>query len=789
MRDLIQSVRGLRKSPGFTATAVLALAVGIGSTSSIFSLLDAVMLRPLPFRDAGRLVMISERTPGSGRNVVSPPTYFDWRTQNHSFENMGAMTWGSPTLTGEGAPARLVGQKITASYLDVLSVQPVLGQLFTEAEERDSLVLISSRMWIERYAGNRAVIGKAITLDGKPFRICGVMPSHFRVLGDPDVWTTLALDADPARRQSHILRVIARRKVGISPEQARADMDVIGARISALVPDTNRGWGVTIDPLQSYLVSDDLRATSLALAGAVGFLLLLSCVNVANLLMVRGAGRAREIAVRAALGASRSRIVSQLLTESFVLAMTGGAVGLWLANLMLQLAPRLLPPGMIPAAIPLQLDARVVWFTVAASVVTGLLFGVAPAWRFSSASLTDAMRAGDRSHTAKGGVRNFLASAEIALAVVLLAGAGLLARTLLHLEHVDRGYEPGNVLTLRLSLPKASYPTNERAVEFFQSAEREIEKVPGVISAGFTIDLPLDGWSFGETFEIQGKPVPSAARPFAHYQLASPKYFDTVGIRMAMGRAFDERDGVKATKVCIINEEFARKYFDGRNPLGAMINTQNELRQVVGVIHQVRVYGSNDWKELEIYIPYLQSRYFWPETVAVRMAGDPLALAKPVQAAIGRVDKDLALTRIQTLDEVVEQTMVQPRFRAALAAAFGVAALALAALGVYGVLAFAVTQRVKEFGIRLALGATASGLLRLVLGDGLRIVGIGLALGLMAAAFLTRFISRSLYGVQTLDPLTFVAVPALLTAIALIACAMPARRAMGVDPMSALRDE
>jgi putative ABC transport system permease protein len=768
---------------------VLALALGIGSTSSIFSLLDAVMLRPLPFRDAGRLVMLSERPPGSGRNVVSSPTYFDWRTQNRSFESMGAMTWGSPALTGEGAPARLNGQKITASYLDVLGVQPVLGRWFTEAEERDSLVLISSRMWMERYAGNRAVIGKTITLDGKPFRICGVMPSHFRVLGDPDVWTTLALDADPARRKSHILRVIARRKAGVSPEQARADMDVIGARISALAPDTNGGWGVAIDSLQSYLVSDDLRATSLALSGAVGFLLLLSCMNVANLLMVRGAGRAREIAVRAALGASRSRIVSQLLTESFVLAATGGALGLWLAKLMLQLAARLLPLGMIPAAIPLQLDARVVWFTVAASAVTGLLFGLAPAWRFSSASLTDTMRAGDRSITSKGRARNLLASAEIALAVVLLAGAGLLARTLLHLEHVDRGYDPGNVLTLRLSLPRPGYPTNERAVEFFQAAEREIEKLPGVTSAGFTIDLPLDGWNFGDTFEIQGKPVPSAARPFAHFQLATPKYFDAVGIRVTMGRAFNERDTAKSTVVCMINEEFARRYFAGRNALGAMINVQNELRQVVGVIRQVRVEGPTDGKSLEIYVPYTQSRFFWPETLAVRTAGDPLALVKPVQAAIGRVDKDLALTRIQTLDEVVEQTMVQPRFRAALAGTFAAAALALAALGVYGVLAFAVTQRVKEFGIRLALGATASGLLRLVLGDGLRMVAIGLAVGLVVAAFSTRFISGSLYGVQTLDPLTFIAVPALLTAIALLACAIPARRAMGVDPMSSLRDE
>ncbi len=779
----------MRKSPGFTATAVLALAIGIGATSSIFSLLDAVVLRPLPFRDAGRLVMLSERPPRFLRNVVSPPTYLDWKVQNHSFETMGAMTWGSPTLTGEGAPARVNGQKITASYLDVLGVQPVVGRLFTVAEERDSLVLISYRMWIERYSGDRAVIGRTITLDGKPFQVCGVMPAHFRVLGDPDIWTTLALDADPARRKSHILRVIARRKPDVTPEQANADMAVIGERIAALAPDTNGGWGVTIDPLQSYVVGGDLRMTSVALSGAVGFLLLLSCVNVANLLMVRGAGRAREIAVRAALGASRSRIAAQLLSESLVLATAGGAVGLWLAKMTVELGPRLLPLGTIPAAIPLQLDVRVVWFAVIASVVTGLLFGLAPAWRFSSVSLTTAMRAGERSHTSRGGVRNVLASAEIALAVVLLAGAGLLARTLLQLEHVDRGYEPGNVLTMRMSLPKASYPANERAVEFFQAAEREIGNIPGVMSAGFTIDLPLDGWNYGDTFEIQGKPVPSAARPFAHFQLATPKYFDVVGIRVMIGRGFNERDTAKSTVVCIINEEFARRYFDGRSPLGAMIDVQNELRQVVGVIRQVRVEGPTDGKALEIYVPFTQSRFFWPETLAVRTAADPLAMAKPVQAAIGRVDKDLALTRIQTLDEVVQDTMVQPRFRAVLAGVFAVAALALAALGVYGVLAFAVTQRVKEFGIRLALGATAAGLLRLVLRDGLRIVGIGITVGLAAAAVLTRSIAAFLYGVQKLDPLTFVAVPAVLTVFALIACAMPARRAMRVDPMSALRDE
>jgi putative ABC transport system permease protein len=787
-QDLLYGFRSLRKSPGFTLTAGLVLAIGIGATSSIFSLLDAVLLRPLPFHDAGQLVALSERTPRYQRNTVSSPTYFDWRSQNHSFESMGAMASGSRTLTGDGAAVRIGGQQITASYLDVLGVQPVAGRLFTEKEEREPLVLISYRLWVNRFAGNRAAVGRSMTLDGQTYIICGVMPSHFRVLGDPDVWTAMAADPAPARRGSHVLRVIGRMKPGVTLAQAGIEMDVIASRIAAAAPDTNGGWGVTMDPLQAYMVSKDLRTTSLALSGAVGFLLLLSCVNVANLLMVRGAGRSRELALRAALGASRGRIVSQLLAESFLLAISGGAAGLWFANVLLELAPRLLPPGTIPAAIVLQLDGRVVWFTLLASVITGLLFGLAPAWTSSSASLTDAMRSGDRANTARSGARNLLASAEIALAVVLLAGAGLLGRTLLHLEQTDRGYEPGNVLTMRLSLPKSSYPTNDRAVEFFQAAEREIGNLPGVASAGFSVDLPLGGWNFGESFEVAGHPVPKAARPFAHFQLASPKYFDAVGIHIARGRAFNDRDTTKSTPVCIINEEFAHRYFADRDPLGALINTVGEQRQVVGVIRQVKVEGPTDAKALEIYVPYTQSEA-GSMALAVRTAGDPLAMVKAVQSAIAHLDKDLAMTQIQTLDAIAEQSIVQPRFRAVLAAAFAIAALALAAIGVYGVLAFAVSQRVKEFGIRLALGATGAGLLRMVLGDGLRIVGLGLLVGLAAAAALTQSLAGFLFEVRTLDPVTFIAVPLVLVVIALIACAMPARRAMGVDPMEALRDE
>jgi len=379
-------------------------------------------------------------------------------------------------------------------------------------------------------------------------------------------------------------------------------------------------------------VGTDLRTTSKALFGAVGFLLLLSCVNVANLLMVRGAGRTRETAVRAALGASQGRIILQLLSESLLLAGLGGVAGLWIANQLLELIPRLLPPGTIPAAIAPQLDMRVIWFTLAVSLLTGILFGLAPAWNSSSAALADTMRSGGRGVTATGGARNVLASAEIALALVLLSGAGLLVRTLLQLERVDRGYEAGNVLTMRLSLPKTSYPTRTRMVEFYQAAERAVTNLPGVKSAGFSVDLPLGGWSFGEPFEIAGKPVPSAARPFAHFQLVGPGYFDAVGIRFARGRAFNNRDTEVSTKVCIVNEALARRYFEDRDPLGALINTLGEPWQVVGVIRQVKVEGPADPGVLEIYVPYTQSEA-GGMALAVRTSGDPLAMAKPVAAA------------------------------------------------------------------------------------------------------------------------------------------------------------
>ncbi len=786
--DLKQSTRALRKTPGFTVTAVICIAVGIGATSTMFSLVDATLLRPLPFDDPERLVAVSERPPRYLRNTVSPPTYRDWREQNHVFEEMGATTQANRTLTEQGEPERLSGLQITASYLAVLRAKPEAGRLFSAMEEREPLVLISDRLWHQRFGGSNSTIGSAITLDGHPFTVIGIMPTTFRVLGDPDIWMPLPLDQGANNRAAHILRVFGRLKPGVTLEQANAEMSGIAGRISTQYPQTNAGWGVTIDPLRSYVVGTDLRTTALALFAGVGLLLLLSCANVANLLIVRGSGRAWEIGVRTALGASRGAIVRQMLVETLLFTLCGGLAGLWIASVLLEFAPRLLPEGTLPAAVALQLDARVVAFTVGACLFTALLSGLGPAWTSSAASLTGAIRSGGRSITSRMPVRNLLAGAQITLAVVLLAGAGLLVRTLLRLEGAERGYERGSVLTMRFSLPAANYPTPERAAQFMQSVEGELGGMPGIRAVGFSVDLPLDGWSFGEAFEVAGKPVPSAARPFAHFQFASPGYFDAVGIRMLRGRPFDTRDTAHSQPVCIVNEEFARKYLSERDPLTWSINTQGAARQVVGVIRQVKVQGPADANSVEIYVPNTQ--FSVPGmALAVRTVGSPRETLNTVKAAVARVDRNLAITHIRTLDEIADESVVRPRFRAGLAAAFGLAALVLAALGVYGVLAFTVSQRVREFGIRAALGASSGNLLWHVLGIGGRIAGAGVLVGVAVAAILTRSLASFLFDVKALDPVTFVVVPLLMIGVAAIACSLPARRAMGVDPVTVLRND
>lgn len=790
-QDLVYAFRVFRKAPGFTVTATLALAVGIGASCAIFSLLDAAILRPLPFRDAQQLVALWERPPQFPKNSASPLTFLDWQKNSQSFSSMAALAFANRTLTGANMmPERVAAQVVTPSYFQVLGTNAISGRTFAENEGRDHVAVISDGLWKRRFGADPGVVGKPLILNGVEYTVIGVMPAMFRVIGSIDVWTPFDLDPKTAVRNSHFLRVFGRLKPGVSIEQARAEMAVIGEQIAQAAPETNKDWGVGVFPLQEDFTGSDLRTTSIALFGATGLLLLLACANVANLVLARGSMRNLEFALRASLGATRKRLLRQLLTESLLLAAGGGVLGLWFASGLLSAATALLPAGILPAAVVLELDWRVATFAVFASLLTGIVFGLLPSWRASNADLNSSMRAGGRTATEGGGVRRILASGEIALALIVISGAGLLARTLLQLEHVDRGYEPGNVLTMHFSLPRGQYAKPEQVQRFYRTAVQELGNVPGVRSAAFAIDFPLEGWSMGAPFEVEGKPVDTARRASAHYQPVTERYFETLGIPVVQGRTFTERDTASSTPVCIINEAFAARFFAGENPIGKHLRLdQTTTLEIVGVSHQVKVEGPGEANALELYVPAAQSPSdFPPNGLAVRTAGDPLAMIKSVQKAMGRVDKDLALSSIRTLDEIAADSVARPRFRALLAAAFAVAAMALAALGIYGVIAYAVSLRLREFGIRMALGATSGDVLSLVLKEGLWIAVGGIGAGLIGAGILTRGLGTLLFHVQPLDPLTFLTVPFLLALVALAASTIPARRAARVEPATALHE-
>jgi putative ABC transport system permease protein len=581
-------------------------------------------------------------------------------------------------------------------------------------------------------------------------------------------------------------------------EQANADLAIVAANIASLSPSTNKGWGVTVEPLRQGLVPQELRTTSWVLAGAAGFVLLIACANVANLMLVRGAARTREIAVRASIGGSRSRIVRQLLTESALVGLLGGALGIGLGAALLQATPYLVPPGFLPVWLHLKLDVRMIAFTVAVAVTAAGLFGLAPAWQAVRTPLAAILRSGGRTATGGDRVRALLAAGEVAVAMLLVAGAGLLLRTFESLSHVDPGFQPDHVLTMYVSLANSRYPKPENAMRFYRGIEAEIAAVPGVRAVGMSTILPADGWDIGQGFEVVGQPeMDRSHQPAAHYQIVSSGYFRTLGIELTRGRPFDDRDTTASTPVCIVNEEFARRYLAGRDALSAQINVQGMapegprpvVRQVVGVSHQVKVGGlAEKENELEIYVPQRQNPWFW-SAISVKTAGDPGGLTRAVQAAVARVDRQEALTRIRTMDQVLAETVSTPRFLACLTGAFAGIALALAAVGIFGVLAFSVGQRTREFGIRLAVGAQSGQVLWMVLGEAMQIAGAGTGAGLIAAAVLTRSLSTLLFGVVPLDALTFIAAAGLLGLVALAACLAPAWRASRVDPASVLHQE
>ncbi len=799
--DLRFALRSLRQAPGLNALAVVVLAVGIGATSAIFNLVDGTLIRPLPFAEPDRLVMLWEHPPGYARNRVSPLNFLDWSRQNHVFTSMAAVGDGGRTLTTAGGAAeRIPGQSVTPGFFDVLGVTPLAGRTFVadDATPKPDVVIVSERFWRSHLGGTPDAVGRVLRLDGQSYTIVGIVPARFQILYASDLWTPFPIRETPDQRHAHFLQVIARLRPGVTLEQSRADMGLVAEQIARVSPETNKDWTVTIDPLHDALVVGEVRATSLALAGVVAFVLVMACANVANLLLARGIGRTREIAVRGALGASRLQIARLLLVEGLVLAVIGGSAGLGLSWAALRAAPSVMPPDLLPEGIGFGFDGRVALFAAAATALTGVLFGMAPAWYAARAPLAASLAAGGRSSTsAAGRMRTLLAAGEVAVAVVLVAGAGLLVRTLASMIADDPGFHADSVLTLTVNLPTSRYPSPSDALGFFRRADAALSALPAVQSVGFVDNLPLDGWDIGQPIEIVGQPpVDASNRKSAHYQITSPRYFETVGIRLAEGRPFDARDTAAAPPVCIVNEEFVRRFLGGHAALGTLVKVSDMAfgeapplaREIVGVIRQVAVAAGEKEKAPEIYVPMEQNVWFW-SSIALKTAAPPATLVAPVRAAIAGIDKDQAVTRVRTMDEVAAEATERPRFRALLVSTFAAIALALASVGIFGVLTFTVRERSREFGVRLALGAATGDILRLVIGDGVKIAGTGVLIGLVAAALLTRTLASLLFGVTPLDAVTFVGAPAVLVAAALTACVVPAMRAIRVDPAVTLRQD
>jgi putative ABC transport system permease protein len=771
---------------------------------TLFSVVDAAVLRPLPFYRPGELVTLWEKPPGNGLKRVyhaTPLDFQDWHDQNTVFSGLAALSGASRTLTGRDGAELIPGQSVTREFFSVLGVPLVVGRAFQEQDERTkaNVVMLSEKIWRTRFGSDPNLLGHTIPLDGEPFTVIGIVPARVQVFYEADLWTLYVVKRSPEQRSMHYLKVVGRLKPGVTVGQARTGMARVADGIARLFPETNKDWGITIETLHESVVGKELRSTTLVLGGVVAFVLLMACANVANLMLARGASRTREMAVRTALGAGRLELVRQLLSESLVLAAIGGASGLTLAWALIRAAERVVPAGTMPVGVTISVDARVAAFTAAITLLTGVLFGLAPVWQVSRRGVTDGLRSGGRG--ASGGHSRLLgglAMVEIAIAVLVVTGAGLFARTLYRLTEVDPGYRADRVLTARAVLPLARYRTPERALEFYEAAQREMESLPGVRSASFGGSLPLSGWDIGQGFKVVGDPpVPRDRLEAVHYQIVGARYFETLGIPLLAGRAFDERDRKGVQEVAIVNQEFARRYLRGRPPVGMHIavhamdpgGPKMVEREIVGVVGQVRVDSLGEpVNTIEVYVPITQNPWY-SASIAVRAAGNPDTMAPALRAAVARVDRELAVTQVRTMDEIANENVARPRFRARLLAGFALLALLLAAAGIFGVLAFSVSQRKREFGIRMAVGAQATAVLAMVLARGLKIAAGGIALGLAGAALVARAASTLLFGVQPLDSASYGFAAVLLAGVALAAGAVPALRAARVDPSVTLREE
>lgn len=798
-QDLRYGARTLRKSPSFTAVAVITLALGIGANTAIFSVVDAVLLRPLPFPDSERIVSLEgvNLSKGITDSNMSVPDFADWQTQSGAFERIaGFVTGGSLLISGEEAE-RVRGTSATADFFSLFRTDAFRGRTLQPQDAKKdapSVTVLSYGLWQRRYGGDPAIIGKQIMVNRESTTVVGVMPPGFDYPERTEIWFPLVLDPSAERRDNRYLEVVARLKPDASLTQAQVELDAINARLAQSYVETNSGWSVRLTNLRERLVGS-VRTPLLVLLGAVAFVLLIACSNVANLLLARAATRRREFAVRDALGASRARIVRQLLTESLLLSLTGGVAGLlmslWLTRLLI---------GLIPSNMPrldeVRPDARVFGFALAASLLTGLLFGLVPALQASRTDLNETLKEGGR--TGIGGARrnrarSILIVSEIALSFMLLAGAGLLARSFLRLRDVNPGFDTAGVLAMRISASGDRYPAGSARAALYQQVLERIKSLPGVESAGAVLSLPLGGDTFnvGRSFIREGRPATPEESAGASYLVATPGYFRALQIPLLSGRTFTEQDTDKSPMVVIVNETMARQFWSGESPVGKRITIWRDEkfpREIVGVVGDTRA-TPGDPAGPQMYVPYAQDANWGSLSLVVRSSTDPAQLIAAARNEVHALDKTIPVYNTRPMIDVVAAALAGRRASTLLVGSFALLALLLALVGIYGVTAYYVTQRTHEIGVRMALGAPARHVLGLVMGQSMRLTLGGLALGLCGALALTRVLASLLYGVQPTDPVTFAVAAALLSAVALLACLLPAWRATKVDPLIALRAE
>jgi putative ABC transport system permease protein len=798
LRDIRYGMRGLLKRPAFTGVALIALALGIGANTAIFSLVNAVLVQPLPFKDPDRLVwMWGNIRQGSNRASVSPLDFLDFRQQNTTFEQFAA-SGTLPThaiLTGNGEPERLQSATVTGNYFQALGVNPKLGSGFVLENEKvanDHVTILSFGLWQRRFGGDPGIVGKNIVLNGESYLVLGVMAQDFNFPRASDLWVPMPFERYPEmkQRKAHFLRPIGLLKPGVTIAQAQADTDAVAQRLEQMYPDSNTGWNLRLVSLKDQLIGNT-RTTLYILLGAVGFVLLIACANVANLLLVRAAARQKEIALRTALGASRVRIARQMITESVLLALAGGALGTFLAAWGIKLLI-LVSGDNLPPTAQVKIDGTVLGFTLLVSLVTGVLFGLAPALRTMKLNLCDSLKEGGR-NIGEGLQRNLTRSVlvviESAVAIVLLVGAGLLIRSLVRLQNVSPGFDANNVVTMRINLPEKKYASPEKPRSFFEQLQTRINGLPGVESVGMISELPLSGQLNDMPYSVEGRPPASPDQGFDDdFRRVNTEYFRAMRIPLLRGRNFTEQEVAKSAKVVVISDLLAKRVFPNEDPIGhrLVMGMSGLPFEIIGVVGDIRHSALENSPAPAMYMPTQDG----PSTnLVIRAQGDLSNLAAAVRREVKAIDPDQPVAAVKTMDEWLTTSVSAPRYRTSLLGLFALVALILASTGIYGVMSYSVAQRTHEIGVRMALGAGRFHVLRLVVRQGMGLVGIGVVLGLIGAVALTRVMSSLLFEVTPKDPLTFTAVAAFLTLVALVACYIPARRATKVDPLVALRYE